>query len=101
MTGYLTKLIDRQLRRVTVATVAGIAVVTTTALAVSRFHDPRFDEADQAVEKAYALIDAATCSGSTDKAFEACERFVKRAQELLARTREAIASAATAADSDQ
>jgi hypothetical protein len=98
MTGYLTKIIDRQLRRITLATVIGIAVVTTTALAISRFHDPKFDEADIAVEKAQILLNAAACGVPGEKTTEACDRLMKRAQELLAKARDAITAAAITAD---
>lgn len=98
MTGYLTKLIDRQLRRITVATVIGIAVVTTTALAVSRFDEPKFDEADLAVKKAQILLSGAECGEPGEKTTEACDRLMKRAQELLAKARDAISAAAIKAD---
>lgn len=97
MTGYLTKLIDRQLRRVTVTTVLGIGVVIATALAVSRFHDPKFDEANLAVEKAQILLSAAGCGERGDRTTEACDRLMKRAQELLAQARDAISAAAITA----
>jgi hypothetical protein len=98
MTGYLTKLIERQLRRVTLATALGIAIVTTTALAFARFHDPKFDEADLAVEKAQLLLNAAVCGEPGAKTTEACDKLMKRAQDLLAKARDAISAAAITAD---
>jgi hypothetical protein len=74
MTGYLTKIIDRQLRRVTLATVLGIAVVTTTALAMGRFDHQNFGEAEHAVEKAQILLNDAACGVPGEKTTEACDQ---------------------------
>ena len=98
MTGYLTKIIDRQLRRVTLATVLGIAVVTTTALAMSRFDEPKFDEAELAVEKAQILLTGTACGEPGQKTTATCDKLMKRAQELLAKARDAISAAAITAD---
>jgi hypothetical protein len=98
MTGFLTKIIDRQLRRLALGTAFSVLVVTTTALAMSRFHDPKFDEADLAVEKAQILLNAAACGVPGEKTTEACDKLMKRAQELLARARDAISAAAITAD---
>ena len=98
MTGYLTKIIDRQLRRVTLATVLGIAVITTTALAMSRFDHQNFGEAEHAVEKAQILLNDAACGVPGEKTTEACDKLMKRAQELLATARDAISAAASTAD---
>lgn len=98
MTGFLTKIIDRQLRRLTLGTAFGVAVVTTTALATSRIDDPKFDEAGLAVEKARLLLSDAACGEPGEKATEACDRLMKRAQVLLAKARDAIGAAAITAD---
>ena len=98
MTGYLTKLIERQLRRVTLATALGIAIVTTTALAFTRFQDPKFGEAELAVEKAQILLKAAECGEPGAKEAVACAKLMKRAQDLLAKARDAISAAAVTAD---
>ena len=98
MTGFLTKIIDRQLRRLTVGTAFGVAVVTTTALATSQFEEPKFDEAGLAVEKAQLLLTGTTCGEPGEKTTEACAKLMKRAQELLAKARDAIGAAAIKAD---
>ena len=98
MTGYLTRIIDRQLRRVTLITTIGITILTTTALAMSRFHDTDLDLAAVAVEKAQGLLALTECGLPGEKTTEACEKEARKAEELLAKAYAAIAAAALAAD---
>lgn len=93
-----TRIIDRRrLRRMAVVITLGL-VSTSAAAGARRVHDPDFDLADAAVEKAQALLANAVCGNPGEKSTEACDKQVKKATELVARLREAIDAAATAAD---
>jgi len=98
MTGYLTKIIDRQLRQLTMSAVVGMTVVSTTAVAASRFHDANLDLADAAIEKAQVLLASTVCGNPGEKTTEDCDKLLKKAQELLSKTRDAVSAAAVAAD---
>ena len=98
MTGFLTKIIDRQLRRLVMGAAAGMAVVSTTAVASGRFHDPNIDLAEVAIEKAQGLLALTVCGNPGEKTTEDCDKLVKKAQDLLAKTRDAVSAAAVAAD---
>ena len=98
MQGFLKKIVERRLRRLAFTSTLGILAITTTAVAASRFHDSNLDLANAAVEKAQGLLALTVCGNPGDKTTEACEKEVKRAQDLLAKAHEAIAAAATAAD---
>ena len=98
MQGFLTRMIDQQLRRLAVgaAVVMGL-VIATAVITGRRFETPRFDEAHFAVERAQLLLTATPCGEPGQKSTQACDKLMKRAQELLSKTREAITEAATAA----
>jgi hypothetical protein len=98
MQGFLTRIIGRRLRRLAFGAIGGMVVVTTSALAAGRFHDPHFDDADLAVEKAQLLLAAAACGNPGLKPTIECERHVKKVEDLLARARAEIMTAALAAD---
>jgi len=98
MHGLLFSIIQRRLRHMAVGTTFGMAVVTTAAVATARFHDQRFDTADAAVVQAENLLAIVVCGNPGEKTTAECERYVKRAQELLVRAREAMTAAAAAAD---
>ena len=98
MRGFLTKIIDRRLRRLTAASTIGLAVVATVGITTGNFHDPKFDDAQIAVAKAQLLLDPSTCRAAGSRAAESCEKLVRRAEDLLTKAREAVAAAATAAD---
>lgn len=98
MQGFLTRMVERRMRRWALATALGIGAISTTAVAAGRFHDPRFDDADLALEKAQILLTAAVCGGEGEKTTTECLKYVKRAEDLLAKAREAVHSAALAAD---
>ena len=98
MQGFLLRIIQRRLRQLSVGTTFGAVVVTTAVVAAARFHDQRFDTADAAVVQAQNLLVAAVCGEPELKPTVECEKHARRAQELLARAREEISSAAAAAD---
>ena len=98
MTGFLTRMIDQQLRRLTLGAILGIAVVSTAAVAASRFHDANLDLAEAAIEKAQGLLALTVCGNPGEKTTEDCDKLVQKAQDLLAKTRDAVNAAAVAAD---
>jgi hypothetical protein len=98
MRGFLQRIIDRRLRQVTVATTLGVAIVATTAVASGRWSEPKFDEADLAVEKAQILLTATECEEASYSAAVSCKRFVRRAETLLTQARRALSAAATVVD---
>ena len=94
-----TRIIDRRrLRHMAVVFTLGV-VSASAAAAASRLHDSDLDLAAAAAEKAqFLLVEQVVCGNPGEKSTEACDKQVKKAVELLARVREAIAAAATAAD---
>ncbi len=98
MHGFVTRMVERRLRRLVIGSTIGMAILTTTAVAAGRFHDPKFDEADLAVEKAQILLTATECGNPGEKTTEACRKELKRVMELLTKARSTINAAAVAAD---
>ena len=98
MQGFLLRVNQRRLRRMALGATFGIAIVTTAAVAAGRFHDPMFDSADLAAEKAQLLLVQAVCGNPGEKTTAECDKHLKRAMDLVARLREEIAAAAAAAD---
>jgi hypothetical protein len=78
-----------------VAVVAGVLVGSVSARPRS---DDNFLLADAHLEKAAALVQAASCGAFSDKAVAECERHVKKALDAIADARTAAAAAAVASD---
>lgn len=97
MRGFLTKMIDRRLRRLTVTMTFGMVVVATAGIAAGHWNDPKFDDADMAVARAQLLLAGSPCGAPGDRNTESCEKMLRKAEELLAKAREAVSAAATAA----
>jgi hypothetical protein len=98
MHGFVKRMIERRMRRLVLGSTIGMAILTTAALAAGRFHDPKFEEADLAVEKAQILLGVAECGNAGEKTTQVCQKELKRALDVLARARAAINAAAVAAD---
>ena len=98
MHGFVKRMVERRLRRLVIGSTVSMAILTTTAVAAGRFHDPKFDEADLAVEKAQLLLNAAECGNPGEKTTDACQKELERALALLAKARATINAAAVAAD---
>lgn len=99
MQGFLTRMIDQQLRRLAVGATIVMAAVIATAVATGRRIDaPRFYEAHIAVERAQLLLTSTPCGEPGQKSTQVCDKLMKRAQDLLSKTRDAISAAATAAE---
>ena len=93
MRGFLTRIVERRLRRLAVGAGFGVVIGTTSAAGTSA-PDPRFDQADFAAERAQILLtDACAAPGQT--ATGACEKRLQKALELLARVRATISEAGT------
>jgi hypothetical protein len=97
MHGFLTNIVLRQLRRLTLGAAVSLAIVAASALGTTRFPEPKFNQAELAVEKAQVLLVPSLCVTSSEKHTESCETLVRRAEELLARARQAVTAAATIA----
>lgn len=61
-------------------------------------HDPRFDDVDALLEKAFIELGVADCT-TTEKAQRACEHFSQKALSHIASARADLADAMVAADS--
>jgi len=86
-------------RRITVfAVLTAVALSTTAGAARARLHDPKFDFADLALEKAQVLLLAASCSTVDDKATKECEKALGKAITDILSARQDVAAAAAAAD---
>jgi|SRR5688572_15040428 len=98
MHGFVKRMVERRLRRLAIGATIAMAILTTVAVAAGRLHDPRFNEANLAVEKAQILLGVAECGEPGQKTTEACQKALKRALELLAKARATVNAAAIAAD---
>lgn len=98
MHGFLTNIVQKQLRRLTLGAAVSAAIVSGTALETGELREPEFNQAELAVEKAQFLLAPSLCGTSSEKQAEFCEYLVKRAEDFLARARQAVAAAATVAD---
>ena len=89
MRGFLTRMIDRRLRRLALGATFGVAVGTIGALSPAEFEDSRFENADLAAERAEILLTDA-CGAPGGQPAVACEKRLQKALELLARVRRTI-----------
>jgi hypothetical protein len=85
-------------RRLAAFAVLTVIALTTTAGAAARLHDPKFDYADLALEKAQVLLLAASCPSADDKATKECEKARDKAITDILSARQDVADAAAAAD---
>ena len=98
MNGFLMNTIQRQLRRLTLAATVSMAIVYAAALDTASSPAPKFNQADRAVEKAQFLLGPSLCDVPSEQHAAFCVNLVTRAEELLARARQAVTAAATVAD---
>lgn len=98
MHGFLLNIIQRQLRRLMLGATVSMAILSATDLGTAGFQEPKFNQADLAVEKAQFLLGPSLCVASSEPQTEFCENLVRRAEEFLARARQAVTAAATVAD---
>jgi hypothetical protein len=98
MRGFLTRIIDRRLRRLALGATFGVAIGTTSALSATAVEDSRFDNVDLAAERAQILL-TDVCDTPGGQPAVACEKRLQKALELLARVRQAINEASLASGS--
>ena len=98
MHGFLSNIIQRQLRRLALGATVSMAIVAATALGTSGIHEPKFNQAELAVEKAQLLLGPSLCTTPSEQHTAFCENLVRQAEEFLARARQAVTAAATVAD---
>jgi hypothetical protein len=94
MRGFLTRIIDRRMRRLALGATFGVAVGTTSAMSMTAAEDSRFDNVDLAAARAQILLTDA-CG---EKPAVACEKRLQKALELLARVRQTINEASPSAN---
>lgn len=87
----------RPIRRAAMAVTIVVTIMSTAAMAMARPHDPKFDEADLALEKAQILLGAAACGGD-EKAMRECQKNVDKAIQDIVTARAEVAAAAAASD---
>ena len=97
MRGFLTRIVERRLRRLTLGAGLGVLIGTTSAMTAVDTPDPRFDGADLAAERAQILLTDA-CGEPASTPAGACEKRLEKALALLARVRETISEASRGSD---
>jgi type VI protein secretion system component VasK len=98
MRGFLTKIVQRQLRRIALGATLGMALaMTSTVVTTTPAYDTNLDVADLAAERAQILLAGADCGLPDGRSTEKCERHMRKALALLASVREAITRPTSAA----
>jgi hypothetical protein len=87
----------RPIRRAAIAVTIAVTIMSTAAMSMARPHDPKFDEADLALEKAQILLGAAACGGD-EKAMKECQKNLDKAIQDIVIARADVAAAAAASD---
>lgn len=98
MHGFLLNIIQRQLRRLTLGATVSMVIVAAMALDTTGLQEPKFNQADLAVERAQVLLGPSLCAAPSEQQTELCENLVRRAEEFLVKARQAVTAAATVAD---
>ena len=96
MRGFLTKIVERRLRRLTLGAMFGVAIGTVGAGVVEPANAPGFDGADLAAARAQILL-TGVC-GAPDEGPAGCEQRLQKALVLLARVRATINEASGGSD---
>ena len=92
MRGFLTKIIERRLRRLALGAMFGLGVGSIGTVAVERRDHPGLEGADLATARAQILL-TDVCGAPTEGPSSACEKRLEKALALLARVRETISDA--------
>jgi hypothetical protein len=96
MRGYLTKIIERRVRRLALGAMFGVAIGTTGTVATEGIDDRGFDGADLAAARAQILL-TGVCGAPAEGSSGACEKRLQKALVLIAHVRATINKAATTA----
>lgn len=97
MRGFLTKIVERRMRRLILGAGFGVVIGSTSAVSTSGAPDPRFDGTDLAAERAQILLTNA-CGAPEAGPAGACEQRLQKALVLLARVRATINEAGRGPD---
>ena len=89
MRGFLTKIIERRLRRLTLGALFGVAIGSFGMVTTERIDHPTLDGADLAAERAEILLND-VCGAAAEEPAGACEKRLEKALALLARVRATI-----------
>jgi hypothetical protein len=92
MRGFLIRIIHRRLQRLALGTAFGMALVTSSAVAASRYHDPGSSDAVSTIDQARILL-GDVCSAPSETTTASCEKELKEVLDALARNRAAIKAA--------
>jgi hypothetical protein len=95
MRGFLTKIVERRLRRLTLGAMFGVAICSIGVVVPESTDDSGFHSADLAAARAQILL--TDVCGEQAEAPTACEKRLEKALVLLARVRATINQAATTA----
>jgi hypothetical protein len=84
--------------RAKAAAALSAAVVFGYVVAVVQAHDPRLDEAHQALQKAFALVEASQTGGAPPQTQRLFDRHRERAMDFITRAMEEVVLAGEIAD---
>ena len=84
--------------RVVVAIALSVAMAFGYLVAIVQAHDPRLDEALQALQKAFALVEASQTGGAPHQVQHQFDRHRERAMELITRAMDEVVTAGAVAD---
>ena len=96
MRGFLTKVIERRLRRLTLGAMFGVAIGSIGTVATEGTQDPGLDGADLAAARAQILL-TGVCGDQSQGFAGPCEKRLEKALALIARVRATINESTTTA----
>jgi hypothetical protein len=88
----------RATSRAKAAVALSAAVVFGYVVAVVQAHDPRLDEAQQALQKAFALVEASQTGGAPPQTQRLFDRHRERAMDFITRAMEEVVLTGEVAD---
>jgi hypothetical protein len=97
MRGFLTKIVERRLRRLTLGAMFGVAIGSLGTGAAEPANEAEFDRADLAAARAQILL-TDVCGAPEEGPAVACEQRLQKALVLLARVRATINEASGGSD---
>ena len=98
MNNFLSSASSRHASRAVAALALSAAIGFGYLVGIAQAHDPRLDEAFQALQKAYALVEASQTGGATPQVQHQFDARRQRALELITRAMEAVVKTAEVTD---
>ena len=98
MNNSLSSALPRRASRAVAALTLSAAMAFGYLVGIAQAHDPRLDEAFQALQKAYALVEAAQTDGASPQVQHKFDMHRQRALELITRAMEAVVKTGEVAD---